>query len=418
MTTTLTRSAAPPLPSQPSSSTYRAPTPGGGSSSQPRQSHNSHYSPFPAELHQGAKNRLFLCLRSDIPSEVDWALPRLVAGSYELLDQFDVSVWVDSVLVLQRWPERWVEQLEREVAYETLHGDTETAPVVVGGGENKKRKREAALGALPSWTSDPATRRRACDCLQVLRNASLRESNAKHMARAHLVSFLDRFFALPLSFLFDLSVRHPEPVLHILYILQSIFPLLPSKEIPARVLHTVLPGLLLQTRDTAMILALLPLLISAQSLRDASPPEPAFVDHLMMLVTLSSTKILEMSLDLLISLTQNAQTARAMLADPAFPRHLKGLTILLEHSARPFQAAFDPPKEYHAVPLRNPAGMSAQADDAVRRRAIEREKAQAVMRAHGGQGWVVEVGDKPPVLASNVKKRLYQMREPLRSVQW
>ncbi|EIW70248.1 hypothetical protein TREMEDRAFT_38872 [Tremella mesenterica DSM 1558] len=425
MTTSSTRSpllqgSLPHLPSQISRSTHPPHRPGQPSNLAPStRSLAPAYSPHPSELYPGPKNRLFLSLRSGIEGEIDWALPRLVLASHEQLETFNLAGWVDSVAALQYWPERWVEMLEREAAYDHLksqhHGYEEVMKMGVVEDEVKYEK---ALGAIPEWTKDPKISLRASNSLQILRNASLSPNNANIIARQTFLSFLARFFSLPFDFILSLSLRDPEPIQHILVILNSIYPHLPTSEHISKVFSITLPRLLIETRDLALIQCLLPLLIVSQNMPGLSQPPENFISHLLRLLTLSPVRLLEMVLDLLISLTANTTHARTILTMSDFAQHLKVLTSLLEYAAKPYQVGFEPRQGTQGLLVRNPAGSAAQADEASKRRAMDREQAQKIMLTQGGKGVDVEVGDKPVILSNITKARLYAMREPIRSIQW
>jgi len=370
------------------------------------QSHRSPYSPDPHELHAGAKNRLFLSLRSSIESEIDWALPRLVLASFEHPDHFRLETWVDSVGALQAWPEIWLEELEREAAL-----------MAVRDGLVNGSKREV-LGAIPEWTNSTSTEFRAIHSLLVLRNASFVGNNAKIICRATFLAFLARFFALPIPFLLDVTLRSPEPVQHIFVILQSIFPHIHPSPPINRIFATVLPNLLIETRDLAMLNLLLPLLNSSFILPKLPPPPDTLVPHLLNLLTLQPpAPSLELTLDLLISLTLQSSLARSILALPTFPAYLKTLVMMLEHGARPTQASWEAPGS-HSLTVRNPASGAVEAEEASRRRAAAREAAQRNMEIFGGPGVLCDVGDEPPSLSQATKSRLYSLPEPRRSIAW
>ena len=373
----------------------------------PSQSHRparSPYLPDKRELHPGAKNRLFLALRSTIGSEVDWALPRLILASIEHAERFRLETWVDSVGALQAWPERWLEGLEKEAALMEVRKEGVSTMV---------------LGAIPEWTEDPAVEIRAIHSLLILRNASILNTNAKIICRATFLAFLDRFFGLPIPFLLEISLRSPEPFQHILVILQSIFTnLQPSPRI-IHLFSRVLPALLVDTRDLAMLNLLLPLMNISFTLPNLSIRATKLLPHVLYLLALSpAPPLLELTLDLLISLTLQTSHAKAVLSDPSFPAHLKTLVMLLEHGARPTQASWENPASLQGVMVRNPAGGAAMAEEASRRRTMAREASQRDMEIFGGPGVFALVGDRQPVLGQVTKSKLYSLPEPRRSIAW
>jgi chromatin structure-remodeling complex subunit RSC9 len=341
-----------------------------------------------------------------VPSEVDWALPRLVLASFDRADAFKLETWIDSVAAFQYWPEKWVEELEKEAALqEVREGRVGAARDVF------------VLGAIPAWTRDEAVEMRATHSLQVLRNASFTGNNAKLICRATFLGVLERFFALPVPFLLEISLRSPEAFAHILVILQSIIPSLTPFPRIARILTTVIPALLVETRDVAMLHHLIPLLISSLTLPNLPPVPDSLAQHLLYLLTLTPPpNILEYTLDLLISLTLQSAQARQILSLPTFPAHLRTLVMLLEHGARSLQATREAPIGLQGAVHRNPASGAILAEAASRRRTIERDAAGK--KLYSGERVLVDVGDKPPQLAPSTKAMLYNMREPRRSITW
>jgi chromatin structure-remodeling complex subunit RSC9 len=375
------------------SSHHQAPARPAGSSSHQSQSRPSpRYSPYTPELrdlHPGPKNRLLLSLRSTVPEEVDWALPRLVAASHDLAEQFRLETWVDSVGILIEYPNQWITHLEIE---------------------------HQARNTLP-WTRDSILEKRATNALLILRNASLLPSNAKIICRATFLSLLHRLFSLPQDFLLEVTMKYPEPFQHILVILQSIFPHIGGSQPVHHIFGRVLPGLFIQTRDLGMIDLLLPLLISGLTLPGALQPIEELSKHLLVMITLTPPgNTLDLLLDLLISLTQNANTARQILSHHTLAAHLRSLTMLLQHSSRPYTAQWDAAKMLVGVTVRNPAAAIAVSEEVSRRRGVEREKNQRLVSA--GLEVMGELADKPPGLSTLLKTRLYALAEPARSVAW
>ncbi|KAK8870034.1 hypothetical protein IAR55_000604 [Kwoniella newhampshirensis] len=436
----MSRAAPPPNPS--SSSRPIAPIPNHSShhpshAASHQQSRLTQYHPAPIELHTGPRNRLFLAIRSTVDEEIDWALPRLVVASFDQPEAFKLETWVDSVSALKEWPERWAEGLEKEAAMAELRaGNLATPPaehehdvdgesvVVVGDGEPSSKRRKLvkeALGAMPEWTNDPVVESRATNSLLILRNASFTTSNAKIICRTTFLSFLDRFFSLPISCLLEVMLRTPEPVQHILTIVQSIFPHLiriPSTEV-TRIFGGVFPKLLVETRDQGMMNHLLPLVISGMTIPNLPSPPAELVTHLFrQLVLRPNPAILELTLDLLISLTHNATHAKIILSQSDFPAHLRSLVALLTYGGQMKNIYWNADTAVRGVVYRNPAGDAVRAEYASRRRAMEREVAQKNMEVFGGRGVLGAVGDKPPAMSDVVKKKLYAMREPARSIQW
>ncbi|WVF72352.1 hypothetical protein IAT40_007167 [Kwoniella sp. CBS 6097] len=404
--------------------------------------HRTMYHPKPSELIMSARNPLFLSLKSGIDEEIDYALPKLVVASFDERDKFLLKYWMDSISALKEWPEKWIESLEHEAALDELRKASRSIQgqldLEVGAeGSSKKRKVEIyrdqeqeriALGSIPEWTTPPSTLQRATNSLLVLRNASFHNSNAEMLCRASFLTLLDRFFVLPISFILDLSLRYPEPVHHIFTIVQSIFPYLQPEAEVKRIFSLIFPKLLIETRDSAMIGNLLPLIISGLTVPSMPPPPTQLIPHLLQLLVLrpvqqystptASSQILELTLDLLISLSLNGHNARSILSQPNLSAHLKSLTLLLEHNAQPIIKSQDAPTHTLGRSVRNPASEGVRIGTATERRKKEREVNQRQMEAYGGPGVRVEVGDRSPVLSQAVKDRLYAMPEPARSISW
>ncbi|KAL7424576.1 Chromatin structure-remodeling complex protein rsc9 [Cryptotrichosporon argae] len=388
------------------SSAVHAAAPGGPSSLAARPRPKTAYSSDVQLLHPGPRNRFFLALRSGIDSEIDWALPRLVVASHEQPDAFKLETWVDSVAALRVWPERWLEQLEREAALFLARGaDNDTV--------------RAALGAVPEWTRDAMTAQRAAECLLILRNASVSPGNAKLICRTSFADVLVRFFSLPHAFLLDLALREPEPFLHILVIFNSmIYHLFPSPTV-FQIFATVLPDLVVDTRDTAILAATLPILIATLPIPSVPPPPARLVPHLLrMLVADLPANLPDLVLDLLVSLTMLPQHARMLLALPEFGGHLRTIVGWLERGARPYVVQIEAPVARQASLVPNPAGAQARAEAASRRRLAQHEADARVIAAQDGYGITRPVGIKSPALDPAMVDMLYKMTEPRRSIAW
>ncbi|KIR25560.1 chromatin structure-remodeling complex subunit RSC9 [Cryptococcus deuterogattii LA55] len=385
------------------------------------------YTPNVRDLNPGPKNRLILALRSNIPFEVDWALPQLVVASFDQSDGFKLEAWPDSVCALQEWPAKWLEGLEREAAVFDMKAgrlDFEGDETNEEERMTKRRKRDLALGAMVEWENDPKVEQRATNSLLVLRNASFYAPNAKILSNSSFLAFLADFFSLPPPFLQHLCLKTPEPIHHILIIVQSIFPHLrvdmPGIDRIKHIFGVVFPQLFVDTRDIAMMNNLIPLMMMGQTIPNNQPPPPELIPHLLQLLVLRPPgPLLDLTLDILISLSTNPIHSRAMLSHPSFPYHLKSIIALLEHQARPVVNALDPPISTRGKMVRNPAGQSCRAEELYQRRTKEREAALGHMDPMaGGRPVYNEVGDKPPTFSAATKKRLFRMKEPERSIEW
>lgn len=402
-----------PLPHHPPGHGPAAPGPGGPYAASSSSRHTPYHA-HPREFAPGPKNRLMLALRSGIPSEVDWALPRLVVASHEAPDHLKLEGWIDSVRALCHWPSKWIDQLEKEVAL-SGSGSSGTESMLGSDGAIATQPRPC----MPEWTRDAAVQERAINSLLVLRNASFWPNNAKLICQPVFLEQLERFFDLPFAFLLDLALRLPEPITHLLVTLQSIFPLLSPRPSILRLCSTTLPRLLVETRDAALITLILPILITSLSLPLMPAPPQDLAPHLLLLTTLQPPPpILDLALDLLITLTLLPHLARQVLALPTLPSHLRTLSLLLDHAARPHQITWDAPSWSIGAPRRNPASGALAAEQASRRRAIERDMAAKKMELTGGEGVVNPVGETPPVLPPTLRNQLYTMKEPRRSISW
>ncbi|ODO11425.1 hypothetical protein I350_00205 [Cryptococcus amylolentus CBS 6273] len=378
------------------------------------------YTPDNRELYAGPRNRLFLALRSSIPSEVDWALPRLVVASFDAPDSFKLDSWVDSVGALKEWPTKWLEGLEKEAAaFELRQGRLDFADVKGEDRSAKRLKRDLVLSTMPEWLSDPAVEKRATNSLLILRNASFSGPNAKTICKEPFLAFLNDFFSLPIPFLQHLLLRSPEPVHHIFATIQSIFPAM-NTEIPGirRIFGEVFPRLLMESSDIAVANDVLPILIMGQTIPNITYP-PELVPYLLRLLALRPPgATLDLVLDLITAFTLNPVYARQILCDPNFMQHLKSLAVLLDHNGQNLSILYDGVPYMRAKAVLNPAGGAYKADESRKRRTLEREWAQKTIDPLSGRGMAMEVGTEPPTLSDAAKKRLFAMKEPQRSIAW
>ncbi|ORX39617.1 hypothetical protein BD324DRAFT_576411 [Kockovaella imperatae] len=405
------------------------------------------YLPTINDLHPGPRNRLFLALKSDIPSEIEWALPKLVTGSYAAVqaDLFRLDAYIDSVPTLLRWPQRWIKQLTKGQRPSFPHPSDDMADDEMPQISSSTHfdRPSVDLWTYPSTSSsskqlfiDPVVEKRACECLLVLRNAAFlkpsegKSSNAECIGRSEdYLEFLESFFSLPCTTLMDISMERPEMLHHLLNLLSFTLPFLPlarqsgspRTDSLAKTFTSTLPWLLVQSRDLGMIKLIFPLLISTLRIPSLPPCDPSLLPHLLYLITLQdpsqpSSLILELSLDLLVALTLSSQNPTlSILASQQFPAHLKNLVMLLEHGAKRTTIVSDPPSQVVGKVIKNPALGSLLAEESSRRRAIQREKAQQTLPQGGVE---LETGDKPPSLSLAQRTKLYQMSEPRRSMAW
>lgn len=402
------------------------PRPGGavpGTQPAPRQPLRSIYNPNPAELHAGARNRLFLALRSGVDSEVDWSLPRLILASFDQPDLFKLEAWHESVNALLAYPTQWVGEMEKEAVLFQLRQ--------AGAGDADS----GLLGIVSDWTRDADLETRAINSLLVLRNASFTSNNARAICKAPYTDFLVRLFSLPADFLLDLSLRQPEVLQHVFVLIQSTFPYLAQKPPPSidatatakpdrKLLDTLsktMTSIVIETRDAGILHNLMPILIAAYQIPHIplAPPQPELIPYLLKTLTLAPPPpLLDLSIDLLISLTQNSSNSRSVLSDPRFPAHLRNMVLLLEHSVRKTAAAWEAPGQLHGMVVPNPASGAGLVEQASKRRKVEREHAQKILESGNTVGVLVEVGDRPPPMSAAAKKKLLLMKEPARSIHW
>ena len=384
----------------------------------PRMPIQSVYNPSQGELHPGARNRLFLALKSGIEPEVDWALPRLVLASFDHGDVFRLDGWPDSVNALLAYPLKWLEELEKESALYCLrHG--------IIDGEDKN----GVLGIVSDWARDLELESRAINSLLILRNASFSSSNAKSICKAPFIDLVARVFSLPVEFLLESSLRQSEPLQNLFVLVQSTFPSIQQSTIASTSSSTTrnlmqafsktLPALSIETRDAGILHNLLPILIVAFQIPNIPSPPPTLIPHLLKTLTLTPPMpLLEYSIDLLISLTQNSANSRSILADRDFPAHLRNMVLLLEHGMRKTSANWEAPGQIYGVIIPNPASASGQLEQASKKRKIDREAAQKALQSGQGAGIIVPVGDRPPYMSAVAKRKLLAMPEPDRAIHW
>ncbi|ORY32085.1 hypothetical protein BCR39DRAFT_524105 [Naematelia encephala] len=366
----------------------------------------SPYAPDPRELQPGPRNRFFLSLRSGIESEVDWALPRLVVAAFDHPEQFSLDSWPDALGALIEWPRKWLEDLEREAA-------------LLEARKGQKGAAKEALAIIPEWTRDPNVTARATNSLLVLRNASFSGTNIKLICRSAFLNFVSRFFALPLELILEVLLRDPEPVQHLLVVLQSIFPHVAPTPRLTTIFGTILPTIAVETRDFGILNLLLPLIISGYIWPSLPPPPDDLAPFLLTLLTLTPpAPLLDLTLDLLISLTQQPTYARMILSYPNVAAYLRNIVMLLEYGARQTQASWEAPPAFTGVTVPNPAGGAAQAEAASRRRALERDSAQRQLRLTGTLASNPETADHAPNISPSIRAKLYAMKEPARSINW
>lgn len=362
------------------------------------------YIPSARQIEPGPKNPLFLALRSTLPEEVDWALPRLIVATYDHPDRFQLDKFIDAIPALLEYPLLWLDELERGAAL-------------------AQARREGRFGFVGEWAVDRDTEDRAINSLLVLRNASIGSAghNAKLVGGSKaFTGFLTRLFALPVEYLLDeVLLSSPEPIQHVLNILQATLPYLPPSPAMLDILSSTLPTILIHTRDLTILHLILPLLISALLIPSLPPLPPALTSHLVLLLSLSPPpSILDLTLDLLISLTVAPGPARLILASPSISAHLRHMMRLLEHGARQTSASFEPLTWTQGGMARNPASTTWATEEASKKRTKEREEAQRLIEVYGPMAVVGDVGDRPPPLGEALKAKLYKMKEPQRSITW
>lgn len=360
------------------------------------------------ELKAGPRNPLFLGLRSGIDSEVDYALPRLVHASYEYQDKFLLEHYIDSVSALREWPEKWLDELEKEYAYLQL----------LRNARSSEEAREA-LGAVPEFTRNPLVEARATYSLQIIRNCSFVSQNGRTISRTTFIDYVTRFFDLPSEFLLEVVARCPEAVQHLLIIIQQTCKYFYVGPPIYNLLSEVLPFLAIHTRDSTILQLVLPTLITTFQVPTFPAPPDAFIQHMLYLLTLTPPPpLLEMVLDLLAAMAPQSNYARTILSQPSIAAHLRQLVILLEHGAKSTEVAWEPPTAVRGKHVFNPASASALSRQAALKRQRQREIDQPRMQMFGGPGVFREVGDSAPALNASIKRELYTMSEPKRSIAW
>jgi chromatin structure-remodeling complex subunit RSC9 len=317
------------------------------------------------DLRGGLSNRLFLSLRSGIPSEVDWALHHLLAVSHERDTEFELVKWPGSVEGLLEVVEDWV----LDVTLRAKESDGEAAHVLSSHDELDRE-------------------RRATDAILVLRNAAhLKDENKvviagvlarpsayansrtaqqvktmtstttrKYLPSRFLLTFNEIFGTLPMDQLIRLSLRAPEPLIYLLdlFVLcmpqscpghpfrilkQNTRPVHPhTVDILQRLMLDILPKLYINSSDLAIIVVIMQIYL--HSPKPFTPSMNVLAPKLLPNLLLTPTSINGMpspyprnlalfSLDLLYALTINEAAALTLLKLPdvdAWIRVILGLT--------------------------------------------------------------------------------------------
>ena len=119
-------------------------------------------------LRPSPNNRLFLSLRSGIPSEIDYAIEELVRLTHQ--SRIVISDFPGSVEALLDLVEPWIEDVERETVTTTTTSTTARRKIPGQGDDTQVRPFAGILG-LGKDAGSVERERRATDALLILRNA-------------------------------------------------------------------------------------------------------------------------------------------------------------------------------------------------------------------------------------------------------
>ncbi|KAF8591913.1 hypothetical protein K439DRAFT_1325863 [Ramaria rubella] len=249
-------------------------------------------------------NRMLLSLRSGIPREVNWALERMCRLSHN--DQFILKNIPGLTDVLVEWPEWYVQK----GAIGDYLGNVFSAP------PSSARKRRHALEAM-----------------FILRNASLNEPNAQHLAnhrrtRLLLCNALHRLKA-------D-SDANAEFLLHIVDLLHSVTSTFQQPSIEslsnAALIHP-LEELAATSNDRTMIITALRtltlILSTPQNAVHLTSTSPALLASIRYLPLLPDTALITACLDYLYAHLSHSPMVKAFLVHKSMPSTLKLLVTLL-----------------------------------------------------------------------------------------
>ena len=249
-------------------------------------------------------NRMLLALRSGIPREVNWALERMCRLSHN--DQFILKNIPGLTDILVEWPEWYVQK----GAIECNHGNVFPAP------PQSVRKRRHALEAM-----------------FILRNASLNEPNAQHLASHTRIC---RLLLNALNALKADSDANAEFLLHVIDLLYSVTSSLahsPLDNLSTPGFIRPLEELAESSNDRTMIITALRTLTlifsSPQHAEHLTSTSLALSASIRYLPLLSDTPFLTASLDYLYTYLSHPPMVKAFLFHPSMPSVLKLLVTLL-----------------------------------------------------------------------------------------
>ncbi len=319
------------------------------------------------DLRGGLSNRLFLSLRSGIPSEVDWALHHLLAVSHERDNEFELVKWPGSVEGLMELVEAWV----TDVTSRAKERDGEAAHVLSSHDELDRERRAtdailvlrnaAHLNAenkvmIANVLARPSTYASSRTAEQIKAMVSTTTTTRKYLPSRFLLAFNEIFGTLSMDQLIRLSLHAPEPLIYLLDLFVLCMPQscpghpfrLPkgntrpvhphTVDMLQRLMLDVLPKLYINSSDLAIIVVIMQIYL--HSPQAFTPSLDVLAPKLLPNLLLTPTSINGMpspyprnlalfSLDLLYALTVNEAAALTLLKLPdvdAWIRVILGLT--------------------------------------------------------------------------------------------
>ncbi|KAG7575368.1 hypothetical protein FFLO_00358 [Filobasidium floriforme] len=366
-------------------------------------------------LRPSTNNRLFLSLRSGIPTEVDYALEELVHLTHA--GRINLSDFPGSVEALLDLVEGWVEDVERESAASAVgfqtSGDTEATVSAFGS-----RSSTTVLGlGIDQPTVD--RERRATDALLVLRNAVFAGEDVENAtAKQNKQVVIWTIPGVPIHGLLRATMKRPEPMLYMLDLLIALFPslvsLLEEAEAPT------LPELFLTTGDVGFIVPLDQLftLVPAHYL-----PSARLIPKLISFLLLTPA-LLTNSLNLLYHITQEVTTSMSVLKDPEIVNYLRILTRLVKWDARELSLALKHAGQVGTyIESPEPGALKLQAvdkKDAYGKHYTSQQTIGVALKQDDGKDDTGEsVGLGPVVKMSDERRRrIRSMKEPERAHAW
>jgi hypothetical protein len=428
-------------------------------------------------LRPAANNRLFLSIRSGIPSEISYGLDHLLKLSYK--GELSFALFPGSIESLLDLVEIWVRDIEREhVRWK------EGCSEVIDSGEEAEERETRGIEALlilrnAIYSGDSSQNKQVIIGVKTRPTLEQISSNNGQALPPRLLSLIGRLFGgldgvdvtaemgeeIQVDGLLRLTTKHPEPLIYMLDILLGIFPvlaeLLEGPEAPApdepnetaelevtmamlttRLLRSIvlkaLPPLFLTTGDVGCIIPLTQLFtLIPPSLLPSSKLIHKLVSFLLLTPGVGSgtidrhtgetitqpspypPELLTNSLNLLYHLTRETTISTSILKSSDISEYLRVLTRLLKWNAREVTLALPPAEpagSYHAIPE---PGAQVVPEVHVDGKIKPNQTKVALKQDDGKEGTGEGVGLGPAIpMSEEKKKRIRAMKEPERSYAW